>query len=120
MQKTQIENLRKVKAARDPARVTAALEAVRQAARGTDNLCPPIIEAAKAYCTEQEICDVLREVMGTYTDPAEFLARARGGAARARGGSARDATRHVAPVPDCVRLRVTTHLAALSHLRCRP
>ena len=77
VQKTQIENLRKVKAARDPARVTAALEGVRQAARGTDNLCPPIIEAAKAYCTEQEICDVLREVMGTYTDPAEFLARGR-------------------------------------------
>ena len=32
----------------------------------------PIIDAAKAYCTEQEICDVLREVFGTYTDPAEF------------------------------------------------
>ena len=26
----------------------------------------------KAYATEQEICDVLREVFGTYTDPAEF------------------------------------------------
>jgi methylmalonyl-CoA mutase N-terminal domain/subunit len=33
---------------------------------------PPIIDAAKAYCTQQEICDVLREVLGTYTDPAEF------------------------------------------------
>jgi methylmalonyl-CoA mutase N-terminal domain/subunit len=33
---------------------------------------PPIIEAAKAYATQQEICDVLREVFGTYTDPAEF------------------------------------------------
>jgi hypothetical protein len=32
---------------------------------------PPIIEAAKAYCTEQEICDV-RAVFGTHTDPAEF------------------------------------------------
>ena len=73
VQKTQVENLRKVKASRDPARVKAALEAVRQAARGTDNLCPPIIEAAKAYCTEQEVCDVLREVMGTHSDPAEFL-----------------------------------------------
>ena len=72
VQKTQIENLAKVKASRDPARVAAALEGVRKAARGTDNLCPPIIEAAKAYCTEQEICDVLREVMGTYADPAEF------------------------------------------------
>ena len=42
------------------------------AARGGTNLCPPIIEAAKVYCTEQEVCDVLREVFGTYTDPAEF------------------------------------------------
>ena len=33
---------------------------------------PPIIEAAKAYVTQQEICDVLRGVLGTYTDPAEF------------------------------------------------
>jgi methylmalonyl-CoA mutase N-terminal domain/subunit len=32
----------------------------------------PIVEAAKTYATEQEICDVLREELGTYTDPAEF------------------------------------------------
>jgi len=33
---------------------------------------PPIIEAAKVYATKQEICDVLREIFGVYTDPAEF------------------------------------------------
>jgi methylmalonyl-CoA mutase N-terminal domain/subunit len=71
-QRLQCERLAGVKAARDPARVAAALDAVRAAARGTTNLCPPIIEAAKAYCTEQEVCDVLREVFGTHTDPAEF------------------------------------------------
>jgi methylmalonyl-CoA mutase N-terminal domain/subunit len=74
---TQIENLGRVKASRDAAQVPLALDAVRAAARrapGTDgsNLMPPIILAAKAYCTQQEICDVLREVLGTYTDPAEF------------------------------------------------
>jgi methylmalonyl-CoA mutase N-terminal domain/subunit len=67
-----MENLRRVKASRDSARVATALEAVRAAAAGSTNLMPPIIEAAKAYCTEQEICDVLRGVLGTYTDPAEF------------------------------------------------
>jgi methylmalonyl-CoA mutase N-terminal domain/subunit len=77
VQKTQIANLRRVKETRDAARVTACLQAVRDAAKrapGSDgaNLMPPIIEAAKAYCTQQEICDVLREVLGTYTDPAEF------------------------------------------------
>ena len=41
-------------------------------ARGKDNVMPAIIGASSVYCTEQEICDVLREVMGTYSDPAEF------------------------------------------------
>jgi methylmalonyl-CoA mutase, N-terminal domain len=72
VQKRQVANLHKVKAARDAKRVSACLDAVRVAASKNANLMPPIIEAAKAYCTQQEICDVLREVMGTYTDPAEF------------------------------------------------
>jgi methylmalonyl-CoA mutase N-terminal domain/subunit len=77
VQRTQIENLRRVKTTRDAARVRSALDGVRGAARRADgsegsNLMPPIIDAAKACCTQQEICDVLREVFGTYTDPAEF------------------------------------------------
>ncbi len=72
VQKTQVRNLAQVKATRDRDAVAAALSAVREAARGKDNLMPPIVGAAGAYCTEQEICDVLREVMGTYTAPAEF------------------------------------------------
>jgi len=74
---TQIENLRRVKASRDGVSVARALGAVRRAAEmdaGAEgaNLMPPIIAAAKAYCTQQEICDVLRDVFGTYSDPAEF------------------------------------------------
>ena len=72
VQARQVENLRRVKASRDADGVRRALSAVRESARGKDNLMPPIIAAARAYCTEQEICDVLREVLGTYTDPAEF------------------------------------------------
>jgi methylmalonyl-CoA mutase N-terminal domain/subunit len=75
--RTQLANLARVKASRDAAKVKASLDAVRAAAqkKGGEsgaNLMPPIIDAAKAYCTQQEICDVLREVLGTYTDPAEF------------------------------------------------
>jgi methylmalonyl-CoA mutase N-terminal domain/subunit len=70
--KTQVGNLRRVKATRDAARVDVALRAVRAASESGANLMPPIIEAAKAYCTQQEICDVLRAVFGVYTDPAEF------------------------------------------------
>ncbi|HXX68518.1 MAG TPA: methylmalonyl-CoA mutase family protein [Polyangiaceae bacterium] len=74
---TQVDNLRRVKATRDGARVERALSAVRAAAQAPpgspgSNLMPPTIEAAKAYCTEQEICDVLRDVLGSYSDPGEF------------------------------------------------
>ncbi len=72
VQRKQVENLRKVKASRDAAAVASALSAVRAAAAGKGNLMPPIITAAKVYATQQEICDVLRDVLGTYTDPAEF------------------------------------------------
>jgi methylmalonyl-CoA mutase N-terminal domain/subunit len=72
VQKTQCQNLAKVKSARDADKLRDALAAVREAARGKDNLMPPIIAAGAAYATEQEICDVLRDVMGTYADPAEF------------------------------------------------
>jgi methylmalonyl-CoA mutase N-terminal domain/subunit len=72
VERAQTANLRRVKASRDGARVRAALDAVRAAAVSHANLMPPIVEAAKAYCTQQEICDVLRDVLGTYTDPAEF------------------------------------------------
>jgi methylmalonyl-CoA mutase N-terminal domain/subunit len=74
---TQVARLRQVKAERDATRAQAALSAVRAAASRPggspgSNLVPPIVDAARAYCTQQEICDVLREVFGTYTDPAEF------------------------------------------------
>jgi methylmalonyl-CoA mutase N-terminal domain/subunit len=72
VQRRQIENLARVKSERSAPEVAAALEAVRKAARGDGNLMPPIIQAASVYVTEQEICDVLREVMGAHTDSTEF------------------------------------------------
>ena len=72
IQKEKPAELRAFKAARDQGKVQQALARVRAAASSDENLMPPIIDAAKAYCTQQEICDVLREVLGTYTDPAEF------------------------------------------------
>ena len=72
VQRRQVESLRAVKQSRDAQLVQSTLDAVRAAAANNGNLMPPMIEAAKAYVTEQEICDVLREVLGTHTDPAEF------------------------------------------------
>jgi methylmalonyl-CoA mutase N-terminal domain/subunit len=72
VQRVQVENLQKVKAGRSKIEVDSALDGVRKAARDGGNMMPPIIAAARAYSTEQEICDVLREVFGTHSDPAEF------------------------------------------------
>jgi methylmalonyl-CoA mutase N-terminal domain/subunit len=49
-----------------------ALDAVETAARGTDNLLPPIIEAVKARATLGEICGRLRRVFGEHR-PASAL-----------------------------------------------
>ncbi|MFW5926111.1 MAG: acyl-CoA mutase large subunit family protein [Myxococcota bacterium] len=68
----QEANLAEVKRSRDAEAVARALDGVRQAAKGDANVMPPIIDAAKAYCTEQEICDVLREVFGQHQDRPEF------------------------------------------------
>jgi methylmalonyl-CoA mutase N-terminal domain/subunit len=51
---------------RDNSKVNAALEAMRKAAEGEDNLMPFILEAVKTYATLGEICGVLREVFGEY------------------------------------------------------
>jgi methylmalonyl-CoA mutase N-terminal domain/subunit len=49
-------------------RVKQALAAVEQAAGGTANLMPPVIEAVRAGCTIGEICDTLRKVFGEYRE----------------------------------------------------
>ena len=72
IQRDKVAELRAFKARRDAAKVDAALAAVKAAAGSDANLMPPIIDAAKVGCTQQEICDQLRAVFGTYTDPAEF------------------------------------------------
>src|SRR5258708_40110762 len=64
----QVGRLRKLRAERDNARVGSALNALRQAARGSENMMPCILEAAKAYATLQEIMDVLRETFGLYQE----------------------------------------------------
>ena len=63
----QRERLAAVKRDRDDAAVDDALNAVRAAVRGDDNVLPPILEAVKAYATVQEISDVFREEFGEYT-----------------------------------------------------
>jgi methylmalonyl-CoA mutase N-terminal domain/subunit len=66
----QLARMADVKARRDPQQVSRALEAMRRAAAGSDNLMPPILDAVRAYATLGEMCDVLREVWGEWTEEA--------------------------------------------------
>ena len=68
----QTAALNRMKARRDNAAVTASLTALRQAAQGTDNLMPYLIDAVKTYATLGEICGVLRDVFGEYKSEADF------------------------------------------------
>jgi len=68
----QVERLKTLKAKRDNATVRKTLDALKNAAQGDENLMPRLIDVVKAYGTEQEICDVFREVFGTYRDPGMF------------------------------------------------
>jgi len=65
----QLEQLKNLKNERHQKAVDQALTALTAAARGSDNLMPPIIEAVKAYATLGEICDALRGVFGEYEAP---------------------------------------------------
>jgi methylmalonyl-CoA mutase N-terminal domain/subunit len=64
--KRQIERLQQTKKERDNTKVKNALDKIRVAAEGTDNLIPPILEAVKTYASIGEICDVLRDVFGEW------------------------------------------------------
>jgi methylmalonyl-CoA mutase N-terminal domain/subunit len=69
----QLGLLNKVRAERDGQKVQDALQALRNAAADPNaNTMPPIIEAVKVYATVGEISDALRDVFGTYQEPALF------------------------------------------------
>jgi methylmalonyl-CoA mutase, N-terminal domain len=68
----QSKKLTILKEKRDATQVTAALEKLHQAAEGTENTMPYILDCVKAYCTLGEICDVLRKVFGEYEQSVLF------------------------------------------------
>ena len=68
LERQQVERLREVRASRSASEVTARLDALEQAARGTDNLLPHILASTEAYATVGEISDRLRQVFGEYRE----------------------------------------------------
>ena len=64
----QRQRLASVKASRTQSLVDKSLQAVKRAAVDGANLVEPIIDAARNKATLGEICDVLREVYGTFEE----------------------------------------------------
>ncbi|MYC29194.1 MAG: methylmalonyl-CoA mutase [Chloroflexi bacterium] len=62
----QIENLNRLRQTRDNDEVSRRLKALETAARGDQNLMPPLIDAVKSYATLGEMMGVFREVFGEY------------------------------------------------------
>ena len=70
---SQLARLARVKAERDPARITAALEALEQAAREGGNLVALAVDAARQRATLGEISSALERVWGRYAAPVRSI-----------------------------------------------
>jgi len=68
----QRDRLAALRAKRDQAAVDAAIEALKKAASGNDNVLYPMKDALRALATVGEVSDALREVWGVYV-PQEFF-----------------------------------------------
>jgi methylmalonyl-CoA mutase N-terminal domain/subunit len=73
LEEEQIARTREVKRTRDSRKVLQSLSDLRAACRSDKNIMPYVVEAVKAYATEQEICDVWREMFGEYRESAVHL-----------------------------------------------
>ena len=68
----QIKRLQDVRRKRDNRAVKQSLIDIRTACKSGANVMPYCIEAVKNLATQQEICDVYREVYGEYRDPGLY------------------------------------------------
>jgi len=65
----QLARLKQVRQDRDSGRVGQALDRLRIAAQGTENLMPHLLQAVRGYATLGEIVALLKGVLGTYQEP---------------------------------------------------
>lgn len=76
LERRQIERTRQFKEKRDQGRFQRAMDELRRRCEGPpcweNNVMPALIDAVRAGATEQECCDLYRDVFGVYTDPGTF------------------------------------------------
>ena len=64
----QLARLRALRQTRDAGAVSRALEGLRGACAGSENVMPHILDAVKAYATVGEICATMKTVFGEYRE----------------------------------------------------
>jgi methylmalonyl-CoA mutase, N-terminal domain len=72
VEQDQAQRLKTLRAERNQKACDTALENLRQAARGSQNTMPFILECARQYCTLYEIRRALEDVFGAYREPVFF------------------------------------------------
>src|SRR3954453_11361178 len=65
-ERAQADRLRAFKANRDQELASRRLAELRDAARGSENLLPPLRRALAGHCSVGEVCGALRDVFGEY------------------------------------------------------
>jgi len=68
LEESQVRRLKELRSQRNSTAAKQAVDAVRESARGTDNLMPRILAAVKAEASLGEISDALRDVFGEYRE----------------------------------------------------
>jgi methylmalonyl-CoA mutase N-terminal domain/subunit len=68
LEEEQVARLRAMRSKRDASKHATTLQELENAARGTANVMPPILNAVKAHATVGEIADVLRNVFGEHQE----------------------------------------------------
>jgi methylmalonyl-CoA mutase N-terminal domain/subunit len=72
VERDQREGLERIKRERDENEVQRRLGLLVEAARGSENTMPRILDAVRAYATVGEICGVLKPVFGEYRETSVF------------------------------------------------
>jgi len=76
LERRQVERTNEFKAKRDKSKFRKAMDELRRCCEGPpcweNNVMPALLDAVRAGATEQECCDLYRDVFGIYTDPGTF------------------------------------------------
>jgi methylmalonyl-CoA mutase N-terminal domain/subunit len=68
----QIARTQRIRRTRAQAEMADSLKAIKAAATAKENVMPAVVRAIRAQATVGEMCDVLREVFGTYRGPIVY------------------------------------------------